>query len=336
MKTLFLTNRFFSFFLIIFSFNFLFLSPVWGLDYPNKPINLVVPFGPGGPADLQARILAEAASKELGVPIVVVNKPGPAGALGASLVAKEKPDGYTFLVTPIGTVTTNVWLFQDLSYKKDDFIPVFISAISPNCIAVKADSSWTTFKDFVDAVKKNPGKVRSGSAAPTISLLWESLLKHEGWDITHLMYKSAAQPAVALMGGHIDVITDSLIPLIAHIEAGGVRLLAIIGSKRIKNYPNVPTLYELGYKTFAKDFYITFFAPAGLPQPVMEKFVKAFEKVLSQPNVQNQIERTGLIPTFVGPAEFSKLVDEEYKFYRELTKGKKWIRLSDDGPKTRP
>jgi len=323
MKTLFLTNRFFSFFLIIFSFNFLFLSPVWGLDYPNKPINLVVPFGPGGPADLQARILAEPASKELGVPIVVVNKPGPGGALGASLVAKEKPDGYTFLVAPTGTLTSNFFIFPDLPYKKEDFTPLIMVSIIPCIVAVKADSSWTTFKDFVEAAKKNPGKVRSGAAAASLNLLWEGLLKHAGLDVTHLMYKSGALSVVALMGGHIDVIADSLGPLISHIEAGKVRPLAVIGSKRIKDYPNIPTLYEFGYKSFSRDFQMAFYAPAGLPQPVMEKFVKAFEKVFLQPNVQDQIEKTGVIPTFMGPKELSKVMDEDYKFFRDLVKGQK-------------
>jgi len=169
MRGLFCRSRWAMFWGIILSFHLLFCSLGWGLDYPNKTINLVVSATPGGPSDLHARILGEVVSKEWGVPIVIVNKPGPGGALGASFVANEKPDGYTFLVTQSGTMTSNFALFPSLSYKRTDLVPVFRSIIVPAGAAVKADAPWKTFQDFIDGAKKNPGKFRS-ELIPPISI----------------------------------------------------------------------------------------------------------------------------------------------------------------------
>jgi tripartite-type tricarboxylate transporter receptor subunit TctC len=128
---------------------------------------------------------------------------------------------------------------------------------------VRTDAPWKSFQDFVDAAKKNPGKLRSGAASANISLLWEGLLKHEKIDIIHMMYKGAADIFVAIMGGHIDVYCEGLTPIVPHIEAGKIRLLAFMGSKRNKNYPDVPILKELGYSIFSRDFWSGFFASAG-------------------------------------------------------------------------
>jgi tripartite-type tricarboxylate transporter receptor subunit TctC len=264
--------------------------------------------------------LAEAASKELGVPIVVINKPGPGGALGASYVANEKPDGYTFLATQSGTMTSNFALFPDLPYKRTSLLPVFRSVLVPSNVAVKADSRWKTLKDFFDEAKRNPGKLRSGASSANISLLWQGLLKQKGYDITHLMYKGANDSILAVLGGHIDCNCDGSPPMFPHAEAGKIRFLASISSKRNKDYPDVPTLYELGYRDFSKDVWNGFFAPAGLPEPIMDKFVQAFQKVIFQPNIQAQLEKVGLPAGFLGPKEFATLIDEEYKFYMGLAK----------------
>jgi tripartite-type tricarboxylate transporter receptor subunit TctC len=323
MKTLFSVTKHVTLFLGIISFISLFFYSAWGIDYPTKPINLIVSAPPGGPGDLHARILAEAGSKELGVPILVTNKPGPGGALGASFVASQKPDGYTFLVGQSGTLASNFVLFPDLPYKKTDLVPVFRSAFTPCNVAVKADSPWKSLKDFLDTARKNPGKLKTGSGSANISLLWEGLLKDQGLDITHLMYKGAGPPFIALLGGHIDAVTDPLTPMLTHIQAGKAHLLASISSKRNKAYPDVPTLYELGFRDFSRDFWNGFFAPAGLSQPIMDKFVQAFQKVISQPDVQAQMEKVGTPPGFLAPKEFANLVDEEYKFYMGLAKQKR-------------
>jgi len=305
---------------VIFSINILFFSSVWGLDYPTKPINLIIGAAPGGPLDTHARILADVASKDLGVPIVIINKAGPGGALAASFVANEKPDGYTFLVTSSGTMTANFAMFPNLPYKRSDFIPVFMSILVRTAIAVKSDSPYKSLRDLLDAAKKNPGKIRSGSYSGTTSLVWEGLLKQEGIDLIHMTYKGAAEVFVALMGGHIDCYLDPLTPMIPHLEAGKIHLLAFIGSKRDKNYPDVPTLGELGFSNFSRDQWSGFFAPAGLPQPIMDKIVPVFKKALSLPNVQAQIEKAGVFATFMEPKEFANFIDDQYKFYMELAK----------------
>jgi tripartite-type tricarboxylate transporter receptor subunit TctC len=258
----------------------------------------------------------------LGVPIVVVNKAGPGGALAASFVGNEKPDGYTLLFTNSSTMTANFAVFPNLSYKRADFVPLLMTFLTPISIAVKADSPYKSLKDFLDAAKKNPGKLRSGTFSPSISLVWEGLLKQEGTDIIHMQYKGAADAFVAVMGGHIDCYLDALTPMTPQLEAGKIRLLAFISSKRHKSYPDVQTLKDLGYGFFSRDFWSGFFAPAGLPQPIMAKIVTVFEKTLTLSNVQTQMEKTGVVPHSMGPREFAQFIDEEYKFYMDLAKQK--------------
>jgi tripartite-type tricarboxylate transporter receptor subunit TctC len=188
---------------------------------------------------------------------------------------------------------------------------------------VRSDSPWKTFHDLVDAVKRNPGKFRSVTASATLTLLWESLLKEQGLDVTHLMTKGAVETLLAVMGGHAEIMIEGVTPAVPHIEEGKIRLLACVSSKRNKNFPEVPTLDELGYRSFSRDFFNGFYAPSGLPQPMMDKFVKAFEKVLSQPSVQAQLKKIGVFADFMGPKEFGKLIDEEYDFYMKLAKEKK-------------
>jgi tripartite-type tricarboxylate transporter receptor subunit TctC len=188
---------------------------------------------------------------------------------------------------------------------------------------VRSDSPWKTFQDLIIAVKNNPGKYRSVTAAATLTLLWESLMKQQGLDVTHLITKGAVETLLSVMGGHSEIMIEGLAPIVSHIEAGKIRLLACVSSKRNKQYPDVPTLYELGYTYFSRDFFNGFYAPAGLPQPIMDTFIKAFEKALSLPNVQSQLEKIGVFADFIGPKEFGKLLDDEYDFYMDLAKGKK-------------
>jgi tripartite-type tricarboxylate transporter receptor subunit TctC len=298
------------------------ISPAWCASYPAKTISLVTT-APGGTSDAHARILAEIASKDLGVPIIIVNKPGPGGVLAATFVSNEKPDGYTFLVTQSGTFTSNFAVFPNLSYTRADFTPAFMSIIVPANIGVRADSPYKTLKDFLDGAKKNPGKLRSGSTSPSISIIWEGLLRGQGLDVTHLMYKGGPDVVLALMGGHIDCAVDSLTPMLSHVESGQLRPVASISSKRNKNYPNVPTLHELGYSFFSRDLWNGFFGPANLPPLIAAKFVSSFEKALALPNVQERLEKVGTFANFMGPKEFPAFIEDEYKFYMGLAKQKK-------------
>jgi tripartite-type tricarboxylate transporter receptor subunit TctC len=294
--------------------------PGWSLDYPTKSINLVVASTPGGPSDLHARILAEAGSKELGVPMVIVNKPGIGGGQAATYVIKEKPDGYTFLVTQSGTTTSNFALFQDLVYKRTDLVPLFRAIIIPCFVAVRADAPWKSFQDLLDAAKKTPGKIKSSSASANITLLWEGLVKQAGVDFTHLPYKGSSENMLALLGGHTDVYLDNITAILPHVEAGKIRLLIAISSKRFKTYPDIPTFSEFGYSNFSRDMWNGWYAPKGLSKPIMERFVSAFRKVLSQPSVDAQLERVGLFGGFLPPEEFAALIEEEYQLYMDVAK----------------
>lgn len=305
---------------VIFSFIILFCFPGWGDDYPNKAIKLVVASTPGGPSDLNARILGEAGSKELGVPILIVNKPGVGGGQAATYVVGEKPDGYTFLVTQSGTMTSNFALFQNLAYERTDLVPLFKAIIVPCFVAVRADTPWKSFQDLIDAAKKSPGKLRSGSASANITLLWEGLLKQAGVDFVHLGFKGSSEDTLSLLGGHTDVFVDAASSILPHVEAGKVRLLVAISSKRFKTHPDIPIFSELGYPEFSVDLWNGWYAPKGLPKPIMDKFVSVFEKVSSQPSVQAQLEKGGMIGDFLGPQEFAALIEKEYRLYMKLAK----------------
>ena len=315
MRILVSRRRIFALLLAIVSVNFLFLSAAWSLDYPTKPITLVVSATPGGPSDVHARILADVVSKDLKVPIVIVNKPGPGGALAASFVANEKPDGYTLLVTQSGTMTSSFSLFPNLSYKRTDYLPLFMSISVPCNAAVKTDARWKSMNDFFDEAAKNPGKLRIACCSSNIGLTLRGLMDEKKLDITLMMYKGAPDCLQAVAGGHVDVNCDALVPMVSNIEAGKLRLLAAISSKRNKNYPDVPTLRELGYEKFSKDMWNGFYAPAGLPDAIRDRLVTVFEKALAQPDVQAKVEQSGAFVNYMGPKDFAALNDEEYEFY---------------------
>jgi tripartite-type tricarboxylate transporter receptor subunit TctC len=298
---------------LLVSFGLCFPGSGRALDFPTKPIQMVVGMSPGGPADTSARIIAEEASKELGVPVVVVNKPGASGSISASLVARAKPDGYTILVGMTGSLSVAWALNPDVPYKLSDFAPISRHTIFPLVIAVKAESPWKTFKEFIEDAQKNPGKFKSGSDGGGTSLDWEYLLKNLNLDVKHVLYKGASPNFTALLGGHIDISAIASTPILPQLEAKKMRLLAC--SSRMKEFPDTPTLSELGYPEASRDFWNGFLAPANTPQAIVEKLSEVFQKALNKPSVQEQLMKIGVNPSFQGPKEFGEFLQKEYEIY---------------------
>ncbi len=288
------------------------------LDYPTKPIQLIVGMAAGGPADVSTRIIAEGVSKELRVPVVVENKPGAAASLAAALVARAKPDGYTISTGGAWAICAVYAFLPDISYKFSDFIPIAKYISLPVVIAVRSDSSWNTFQDFIEDARRNPGKYKSGSDGGGTGLIWEAVIRSSNLEAAHVVYKGAAPNATALLGGHVDISAVALTPIGPHIDAKKMRILAVLGRSKMKAFPEIPTLTELGHPDGSREFWHGLLAPVGTPQVVVDKLSEAVKKVMSNPAVQAKLEKIGVVPAYQGPKEFREFLREENEQFMRL------------------
>ena len=265
---------------------FLLLIPVLSLaqQYPTKQVNMTVGMAPGGATDIAMRTMATAAEKFLGQPIAVTNKGGGGGAIAYGLVAKEKPDGYHLL----GNSSTGLLYIphlRDVPYTIDDFVPICIFGMAPgNGIVVKSSSPWKTLKDMVAFAKKNPGEVNygtSGVGGPT-HLAMEFIAKQEGTKWTHVPYKGSSEILAALLGGHIMAQSGGVKEFEDHIKSGAVRVLATLEDKRMRDFPDVPTIKELGYNFVAEIAWVVA-APKATPAPIVKTLEDAFQKGTGDP-----------------------------------------------------
>jgi tripartite-type tricarboxylate transporter receptor subunit TctC len=298
-----------------------FLFPATGktLDYPTRPIQVVVGTAAGGPADSTARIISEELSKEFKESVVVLNKPGASGTVATSFVAGAKPDGYTILLGMTMSLSAGFALFPDISYKLSDFAPIARTTIFPLVVAVRPDAPWRSFNDFIEDAKKNP-KYKSGSDGGGTGLAWDSILKPLNLDVVHIMFNGSVPNFTALLGGHIDICATVLTPLLPHLEAKKVLLLA--SSSKLRDYPDVPTMAELGYPDASRDFWNGFLAPAKTPQPIIEELSKVIRKVMNNPGVNEKLVKIGVIPSYQDYNEFGKYLQKEYEIFVAL--GKKY------------
>jgi len=292
-----------------------------GLDYPTRPIQIVVGTAAGGPADAAARIISEELTKELKNPVVVLNKPGASGTMATSFVAGAKPDGYTILVGMTMSLSAGFSLIPDISYKLSDFAPVARHIIFPLVVAVKSEAPWKSLKDFIEDARKNP-KYKSGSDGGGTALAWDAILKPSEIDVVHIMFNGSAPNFTALLGGHIDISATVLTPLLPQLEAKQVRLLA--SSSKLDKYPDVPTFAQLGYPDASRDFWNGFLAPAHTPKAIVEKLSEAIRKVINDPASNAKLVKIGVIPSYQDPNEFGKYLQTEYEIFTVL--GKKYKR----------
>jgi len=289
-------------------------------DYPTKPITFVIPYQAGGFTDILSRALAESLKKQLGQPVICENRAGGGGAVGLSYIATRQPDGYT-----IGLITPGMYLAYHM--KKSELNPVkdltFISRISGGmtAIVVRTDSSFKTVKDLINYAKQNPGKITYGTSGQgTIThLAMEELSSLAGgvpWKL--VPYKSGSEAATALLGGHVDVVSDapSWQPL---VDAGKLRLLAVFMDKRSDRYPNVPTVKESGY-----DMSVPgpngVVGPKGIPKPLVQKLDGAYRKALEDPEVKAVLKQYDLINLYLNSDDYVKAAQEEFDWSGKLVR----------------
>jgi len=284
--------------------------------YPARPISLVVPFPPGGVADLTARPVATAMEKVLKQPVGVVNKTGAAGAVGMQFVATSKPDGYTLLLalSSISIIPEADKLFgRPPAFTVDQFAPVALISADPTILVVRAESPWKTAKEFIEDAKKRPGQISYSSSGiyGTLHMAMELLSSAAAIKLRHVPYAGAGPALTALLGGHVDALASGPAVVLPQIKAGKLRALAAWGDKRVAALPEVPTFKELGYPE--AEFYIWagLFAPRGTPEPVLAKLREAARVAVGDPEFKTAMDKLETPVTFKQGAEFQKFFDAD-------------------------
>ena len=251
--------------------------------YPAKPINFLIGFPAGGTTDVCARPLVAAAGKTLGQPIVIVNKPGGASAVAVATLKNEKPDGYTIGILGSGAVLSQHMRKVPYDSAKD-FTPIMQYAVYLYGLVVQADSPWKTFKEFIEYAKNNPGKIRYSTAGPGSPqhLVMERLALKEKIKWTHIPFPGGGPAVTALLGGHVEACSQTT-EWKRHVESGRLRLLAVYGEKRMIDFPNTPTLLDLGYDISAASL-ISIAGPKGVSPQIVEILHGAFKKAMDDPD----------------------------------------------------
>jgi len=273
--------------------------------YPVKPINFLIGFPAGGTTDVCARPLVNAASKTLGEPIVVVNKPGGASAVAVATLKNEKPDGYTIGILGSGAVLSQHMRKVPYDTAKD-FTPIMQYAVYLYGLVVQSESPWKTFGEFIEYARNNPGKIRYSTAGPGSPqhLVMERLALKEKIKWTHIPFPGGGPAVTALLGGHVEA-TSQTTEWKAHVESGRLRLLAVYGEKRMIDFPNVPTLLELGYGISAASL-ISIAGPKGISPQIVEILHGAFKKSMEDPDFIKASRQLDQPTIYRSPEELGK------------------------------
>ncbi len=296
--------------------------------YPDKPVNLLVPFPAGGGADLIARNLSEIAKPFFPQPVVVVNRPGGGGAVSASEVIRARPDGYT-----VGLMTMAIMTLQPhrvaLPYKgPEDYAPVLQVINVPVVLAVRADAPWKSLREMLDAAKKEPGKIRVGSpgVGTTVHIAIEILKDRAGVDLIHVPFAGNAESVPALLGGHVEAIMLHPSDVIPHMRAGKARFLVTSETRRSAVYPDVPTFAELGLGEAGIGVYYIVVAPKATPAPVLQTLHDALKKAIETEAFRKFALDTSALVEYRGPAELRKQMESEYVFFGKIVEKLKLTR----------
>jgi tripartite-type tricarboxylate transporter receptor subunit TctC len=264
---------------------------------------------------VSARIVVDEVARILGTQIIVVNKPGASSILGTDTVARSKKDGYTIVYTSSGGIVyTRVTTPETVPYDPGrDLEPLGVYVFYPLTVTVQESSPWKTFQEFVDHAKKNPGKVRASTSGigSTDHFNIGIIQSLTGVQITHVPFKGGESVVTALLGGHVEAAFDTLSKVLPHVNAGKLRVLVI--SKKRADFPNIPTLAELGYKQGLVSAWFGFYAPSGIPEDVKNTLVSAIEKAINHPELKAKTEKLGFIVDYKSPAEMRKLAVDDYE-----------------------
>jgi tripartite-type tricarboxylate transporter receptor subunit TctC len=280
--------------------------------WPNKPIKFVVPFTAGGANDLLARAAAEGASKHLGQTILVDNKPGAGGGLGAALVAKSAPDGYTFLISAAGVIS-NSMIKKSNPYKDSELTPVVMIGLAPSIIVVANNSPFKNLKEFVEHSKSSQGAhFATAGTGSTPHFVAELLNTRYGAKLIPVPYKSGAESSTAVMGGQVAGTSEASIVALPHIKAGGkFKALATTWTQRLSVYPELPTAVEQGFPELQIAHWAGLHAPTGVPAEIMDKLAAAVDAGMKSQVIADRLKSMGIEPMGGTRAQFNTFVDAE-------------------------
>lgn len=272
--------------------------PTLAADYPNRTIKMIVPYPAGGPTDIMGRVVADFMSRDLKQTVVVDNRPGANGSIGADATARAEPDGYTMLMTAGSVLVQNPLMYKRLTYDPTrDFRMLALLTDVPVVMVVHPSMPVKTVKEFVDYAKQNPGKLNFGSAGigGTLHLSGERFKYTAGIEMTHVPYKGTAPALADLLSGHIQVIFDTLSTSIPHIQSGGLRALGMATPQRLKELPDVPTIAESGYPDFVINVWFGVAAPIKVPDTIAALATDSMQRAMQDPQVRTQLEKIGYV-----------------------------------------
>ena len=295
----------------------------WGQSYPAKPIHLIVPFPPGGPTDIVGRLVAQKISDGVGQPVVVENRAGAGGTVGSIAAAKAPADGYTLLYGSTSTLAIAPSLYRSLPYDpRKSFAPISLVSRGPILVVVNAQVPARTLKEFIDLAKKQPGKLSyssAGSGTPP-HLAGELFKAVAGVDLLHVPYKGGAPAINDLVGGQVEAIFEGQVALMPHLRSGRARALAITGSARSPELPDVPTAAEAGLPQYDANFWSGLVAPAGTPEEAIARLNAVLVKSLQSPELRENLAKQGLEASGNTPQQFAAYIGTEMQKWAAVVK----------------
>ena len=295
-------------------------STLQAQPYPNRPIQMVIPMGPGTGTDVHGRVIAEELKKILKTEIIVVNKPGASMTIGTDFVIKSKKDGYTIAYVPTTAVTAKALEPQTVPYDPlEDLEPLGLHAFFPVVFGVQGNAPWKNLNEFVNDAKKNPDKIRfSTPGLQTHSSINVVIIETlTGAKYTLVPFKEGAQALTALLGGHVEATTYSFTPIIPHFNSGKIRVL--LTSKKMSDYPDIPTINDLGYKEELTTPWFAMYAPAGVSEEVKKVLVPAIKEAIQHPEAVAKISKIGgSVIDYKPPEELKKIMVQDLKTFSEI------------------